>query len=462
MKNPSCTYSSRDRSSHLHSFTNLSEYEKQGSAVISHGEGIYLCDTDGKKYLDAMSSLWCATLGYSEKRLAEVAATQLSVLPYSHTFRGRTSEKLVELAEKIVHISPDHLSKVFFAGSGSEANESAVKIAWSYHKHRGNPDKRKVISRINGYHGSTIFATRLSGMPSMHQYMNLDFPEVLYADCPNHQVQAQDGESEEEFATRMAINLENLITTEGPETIAAFIAEPVMGVGGVILPPKTYFEKIQAILKKHNILFIADEVICGFGRTGYMFGSTTFNLTPDLLTVAKGITSAYFPMSATLITQDIYLALVQATKKSGVFTHGFTYSGHPVGAAMALETIAILEEREIPDNARIQGERLLLAMQDLYQFPIIRNVRGIGLMAAFDIYANPGKRELFSGSVGVGTLLMDIAERNGLFIRAVGDTIVMAPPLIISQSEIDQMIELLKESTSELMVLLEKENLIPT
>lgn len=460
MKNTSSSYSFRDRFFHLHSFTNLSEYEKQGSVVISHGEGVYLFDADGNKYLDAMSSLWCATLGYSEKRLAEAAATQLSKLPYSHTFRGRTSDKLVELAEKIVKISPDHLSKVFFAGSGSEANESAVKIAWSYHKHQGNPNKHKIISRINAYHGSTVFATRLSGMTSMHQYMNLDFPEILHADFPNYLTEARDGESEEEFATRLAENLERQIVAEGPETIAAFIAEPVMGVGGVILPPETYFEKIQPILKQHHILFIADEVICGFGRTGNMFGSTTFDLVPDIVTLAKGITSAYFPMSATIVTEEIYLALVRATKLSGVFSHGFTYSGHPVGAAMALETIAILEERDIPGNARKQGDRLLLAMQELYQFPIIKNVRGIGLMVAFDLYADVDKRIKFSTEVGAGTLLMDIAERHGLFVRGVGDAIAIAPPLIISESEIEKLVALLKDSIIELVALLEKENLL--
>ena len=442
-------YSHLDHAYHLHSFTDLHKYEEQQSVVIQKGEGIYLVDSDGKRYLDAMSSLWCATLGYSEDRLVKAAQNQLSILPYSHTFRGRSSNKLVDLAEKIIEISPNHLVKVYFAGSGSEANESAIKIAWSYHKFNGDPEKRRIISRTNGYHGSTIFATRLSGMPPMHQYLNTDLPDVIYADFPHYSTEALENESESEFASRLANQLEDQILEYGPETIAAFIAEPVMGVGGVIVPPDSYFEKIQVILDRYDILFIADEVICGFGRTGDMFGSTTFNIKPDILTAAKGISSAYFPISAVLITEEIHDVLIQSSVQKGVFSHGFTYSGHPVGAAVALETIAILEERDILNHVRTVGRKIQSEIQNLCQMDLVTNVRGVGLMAGFDLIADKKNNVSFDPNLSVGTKLMDIAEHHGLFVRAVGDTIVMAPPLIITEDEIDELARRLTVSLLE-------------
>jgi 4-aminobutyrate--pyruvate transaminase len=455
-------YSERDRRFHVHSFTDLSQYEKDGSVIIDHGEGIYLIDSNGKRYLDAMSSLWCATLGYSEDRLVRAAETQLASLPYSHTFRGRSHPRLIELAEKIISVSPAHLTRVYFAGSGSEANESAIKIAWSYHKEIGSPDKRKIISRFNGYHGSTIFATRLSGMPSMHEYLNSDFPEVIYADCPNFPMAANEGESEVDYATRLAVQLESQILSEGAETIAAFIAEPVMGVGGVILPPATYFEKIQAVLQRHEILLIADEVICGFGRTGEMFGSTTFNIKPDILTVAKGITSAYFPMSAAIITESIYSALLETSARKGVFSHGFTYSGHPVGAAVALEAIAIMEERDIPAHVKRVGAKFLAAIVECCDIDIAINPRGVGLMAGFDLVADKNTSQKFDPKVQAGTRVMEIAEDQGLFVRAVGDTIVMAPPLIITEAEVDELIFRLGQSLQKALAELQGDALKST
>lgn len=449
MNDNNCDYSERDRRFHVHSFTDLSQYEKEGSLIIERGEGIYLFDSDGKRYLDAMSSLWCATLGYSEQRLVQAAQKQMACLPYSHTFRGRSHPKLVELAEKIIAIAPNHLTRVFFAGSGSEANESAIKMAWSYHKQQGKPDKTKIISRFNAYHGSTIFATRLSGMASMYEYLNSDFPEVIYADCPDYLNTAKENESEAAYATRLADLLEQQIQSEGPDTIAAFIAEPVMGVGGVMLPPETYFEKIQTILKRHDILMIADEVICGFGRTGAMFGSTQFGITPDILTVAKGISSAYFPMSAAIVTESIYNSLIETTAQKGVFSHGFTYSGHPVGAAVALETLSILQERDIPAHVKSVGAKFQTALAECCDIEIITNKRGIGLMAGFDLVADKSQKLKFDPDQRAGNLVMKIAERNGLFVRAVGDSIVMAPPLIITEAEIDQLISLLNQTLQE-------------
>lgn len=445
MSTPDIELDRIDHRYHVHSFTHLSEFEQQRAVVIERGDGVFLVDAAGNRYLDAMSSLWCTTLGYSETRLADAAYEQLSKLPYSHTFRGRSNEKLIQLAQRLIEIAPEGLSKVFFAGSGSEANESAIKLAWSYHKFKGHPEKRKIVSRSNGYHGSTIFATRLSGMPQMHEYTSADFPEIIYAKSPNNFSSEIQGESEDEFSERLADDLEQQILSEGPDTVAAFIAEPVMGVGGVIVPPKAYFEKIQTVLNRYGVLFIADEVVCGFGRTGNMFGSTTFNIKPDLLTVAKGLSSAYFPISAVFLKSEIYQTLVHATNQKGVFSHGFTYSGHPVGAAVALETLAIIEERGIVDHVSRVGDVFQCAIHQLREFESIENTRGVGLMAGFDVIP---KR--IDSEVHAGNLLMDIAERNRLFIRAVGNTIVLAPPLIISADEIKELIKRLKLSIDEM------------
>ena len=446
MNNTDLTMSRRDQKKHIHSFTNTSQHHQSGGMVIDRGEGIYLIDADGQQYLDGMASLWCVTLGYDEPRLIRAATEQMQRLPYSHTFRGRSHPKLIELAEKIVDLAPDHLTHVFFAGSGSEAKESAIKMAWSYHKAKGQPQRRKIISRHNAYHGSTIFATRLSGMPSMHQYQNVDTSEILYADCPNYLTNAQPGESEEDYATRLAGSLEAMIQAKGGDTIAAFIAEPVMGVGGVILPPATYFEKVQAVLRRHGILMIADEVICGFGRTGNMFGSVTFGIEPDILTIAKGVSSGYSPLSAAIVADRIHDALVALTGKTGVFSHGFTYSGHPVSAAVALEALHILEERDIVGHVRKVGAHFQHQLRQLQQNPHVTRARGIGLMGAIDLVRTKDPDESFEPSLAHGNALMDRAEENGLFVRAIGDTIVIAPPLVISEAEVDTLFERFRES----------------
>lgn len=446
MNDSASNYSARDRATHLHSFTNLHRHLEQDSLVIEHGEGVYLVDAQGRKYLDAMSSLWCANLGYSEQRLVDAARRQLQQLPYSHTFRGRSHHKLIELAEKLVEITPRPLQKVFFAGSGSEANESAIKMAWSYHKILGKPAKRKIMARRGAYHGSTVFATRLCGMPDMHEYLNARFEEVVSTDLPCFFREARDGETEEVFSDRLASQLEAQILDHGADTIAAFIAEPVMGVGGVILPPEGYFPKIREILRRHDILLIVDEVVCGFGRTGRLFGSQTYAIEPDILTLAKGITSAYFPMSAAVVTGEVYDSLVRASRENGSFSHGFTYSGHPVGAAVALEAIAIIEERDIPGHVRQVGDYFHDRLRSLESSAIVGDTRSIGLMGGFEIYRDPGHREHFDSSFAAGSVLMDLAEENLLFVRAVGDTIVLAPPLVITEPEIDILIERLKTS----------------
>ena len=446
MSDKSTPYSQLDRRLHVHSFTDLDQYQRDGALVVDHGEGIYLVDTEGRRYLDAMASLWCVTLGYDESRLVEAAHRQLEKLPFSHTFRGRSHPVLIELAETLVGLAPEQMTRVFFAGSGSEANESAVKMTWAYHAQRGEPQRRKIISRQNAYHGSTIFASQLCGMPSMHAQLETEHNGILFADAPHFATGARAGESESEFCQRLIQQLEEMIEREGANMIAAMIAEPVMAVGGVIVPPAGYFEGVCELLKRHGILLIADEVVCGLGRTGDWFGSLSLGMQPDVMTLAKGITSAYFPLSTVIMSEPVYQALQANSATQGVFSHGFTYSGHPVGAAIALEVLNILLQRDIPGHVRRVGERFQAGIRALTKFDSICHPRGIGLMAAFDLCADVESGKRFTPEIRAGNRLMDIAEQQGLLIRAVGDSIVLAPPLIIDEAEVDELIKRLESS----------------
>ena len=430
----------------IHPFSNLHLSPEQSPPIIERGEGIYLIDTSGTKYLDAMSSLWCVTLGYSQPRLVEAAQRQLSDLPYSHSFRGRSSPSANKLAEKLIDISPNQMTNVFFASSGSEANESAIKIAWSFHKSKGEQNRRKIFSHQKSYHGSAIFSALLSGSASMHEHQNCELTDIIFTTTPDFHHEALSEETEEDFSNRLVTDLEDRILRERPETVAAFIAEPVMGVGGVIIPPKNYFKKIQKVLSRYGILFIADEVICGFGRTGNMFGSQTFNLTPDIMTAAKGLSSAYFPISAVLTSKKVNEGLTMFSKQNGLFSHGFTYSGHPVGAAVAMETIKIIERNRILDHVKSVSKIFKLKLNELMRTTSLLNARSVGLMGAFDIVV-PKTRQPDRPATGqAGNKLMDLAQKHCLFIRAVGDTIVLAPPLIISESEINILFERLNDA----------------
>lgn len=438
--------SALDIATHLHAFTDLSHHEKTGPHVIDSGHGIYLVDSDGKTYIDGMSSLWCCSLGYSNQRLMDAAATQFQRLPYSHTFRGRSHPKLIELSDKLVKLAPENLTKAFFANSGSEANESAIKIAWAYHHARSNPTKRKIIARQGGYHGSTIMTACLSGLPSMHSGFNMPMSDVLFAECPHYFHGGQETETEIDFCDRLIKDLEGLIQTEGAENIAAFIAEPVMGVGGVIVPPEGYFPKVQELLRKHDILFIADEVICGFGRTGNMFGSDTFSIQPDLLSCAKCLSSAYFPISALLISDSVYQTLLQQSRELGVFSHGMTYSGHPVGAAIALEVLKIYEETDICQHVKTVAKKFWQELQSFSEHPLVLEMRAVGLMGAIEFVPQNATQAGFSGSSSIAEQVMLNAEANGLFVRASGQSLLMAPPLIITESEITEMFARLRIS----------------
>jgi len=329
----------RDLAFHLHPSTNLRQVQTDGPLVITRGEGVYVYDDEGRRYLEGMSGLWCASLGFSERRLAEAAYRQMLELPFYHSFGGKVPAISAELAERLIGIAPAGMGRVLFANSGSEANDTAIKLAWYVNNALGRPQKKKIIARRRAYHGVTIASGSLTGLAFAHTDFDLPIDRVLHTDAADYYRGAQAGESEEAFAARLADGLEQLILREGPDTVAAFFAEPVMGAGGVLVPPATYFDRVQPILRKYDILFVADEVICGFGRTGQMFGTQTFDLKPDIITVAKALSAGYLPISANLVSNALYDVLLAQSDKLGIFGHGYTYSSHPVPAAVALETL---------------------------------------------------------------------------------------------------------------------------
>ncbi|MEQ8226528.1 MAG: aspartate aminotransferase family protein [Rhodospirillales bacterium] len=437
---PGNSPASRDIAYHVHGYTNLAKHEEVGPQIISRGSGIHIYDDAGKEYIEGMAGLWAVSLGFSEQRLIDAATRELSRLPNYHGFAHKTPDVTIDLAEKILSIAPVPMSKVLFANSGSEAIDLAVKLVWYVNNARGRPEKKKLIARQKGYHGITVAGASLTGLPHLHGDFDLPIARVLHTDCPHHYRFAEDGEDEEAFATRCAENLEKLILDEGPDTVAAFFAEPVMGAGGVIVPPATYFEKIQAVLKRHDVLLIADEVICGFARTGNMWGSTTFGMKPDMLTMAKALTSGYIPMSALMISEEIYQDLVKQSESFGVFGHGSTYAGHPVAAAVALETLAIYEERDTVGHVRRVSPVMQDGLRKLQASPIVGEVRGVGLIGAVELVQDKTTKALWPKDAAIGVKCQEFCYEEGLVLRAVGDSIAFCPPLISTEQDIREIL----------------------
>ncbi len=429
----------RDIAFHLHSYTNARKNEAEGSLVLTSGKGVYVYDDEGKAYLEGLSGLWCLSLGYGEERLVEAATRQMRKLPYYHTFTQKVSDVTVDLAEKLVAMAPVPMSKAFFCNSGSEANDTIVKMVWYMNNALGRPKKKKIVSRVRGYHGVTVAAASMTGLPALHQDFDLPIANILHTDCPHYYRFGQAGESEEQFASRVAASLEALIEREGPDTIAAFIAEPIMGAGGVVMPPATYFDKIQAVLAKHDILFIADEVICGFGRTGNMFGSQTYRLKPDIITVAKALSSAYLPIAGVLVNERVYQAISENTNKIGTFGHGFTYSGHPVSCAVALETLKIYEERDILGQVRARSHGFLKKLHAFGDHPLIGHTRGVGLIGAVEFVRDKRTKESFEAKLGVPAYCVKRALEHGLIVRAMPDSVAFCPPLVASDDDIHEL-----------------------
>jgi len=452
----------RDAATVLHPYTDLKRNVVEGPLVITRGEGIYVYDENGKAYLETVAGLWCAALGFHNERLAKAAYDQMLKLPFYHGFTGRSHTPMIELAEMMLERAPVPMSKVFFANSGSEANDTAIKMIWYFNNALGRPNKKKIIGRIRGYHGITIAAASVTGQAANHKAFDVPLPGFLHLQCPTWYHNGKDSETEEQYASRCAEELEALIAKEGADTIAAMFAEPIMGAGGVVLPPKTYFDKIQPVLKKHDILLVADEVICGFARTGNFWGSQTYNMRPDILTCAKAITSSYLPLSAVMVNQRVFDALADQSNRIGTFGHGFTYSGHPVPAAVAVETLKIYDEIGIVDHVREVGAVMQQRLAQLADHPLVGETRGIGLIGATELVEDKATRKNFDPARKVGPRLVKIAEENGLICRAmVLDSIGFSPPLVITKDEVNTMFDLYTRSLDELAVQLRREAIAP-
>ncbi|WP_028601482.1 aminotransferase [Ottowia thiooxydans] len=449
MSNPKSANWQKDVAHVVHPYSNLDAHDTRGPLVITRGDGCYVEDENGNRYLEGMSGLWCASLGFSEKRLVEAATKQLNTLPYYHLFNHRSHPPGIELAEALTAIAPEGLNHVLFANSGSEANDAAIKLVWYYNNLLGRPKKKKIISRLYGYHGVTVASGSLTGLVHVHRDFDLPLPQVKHTDCPSYYHFSKPGESEEQFTERLANNLEQMIIEEGPETVAAFIAEPISGSGGVIVPPKGYFERVQAILKKYDVLFIVDEVICGFGRTGQMFGSDSFGLKPDMMTVAKGLSGAYQPISGLLLTDAIHDALKAGSRKHGAFAHGLTYAAHPVAAAVALETIKIYQERKVVEHVQSVAPYFFERLNKLSVHPLVGEVRGMGLLAAVEITSDKARKTPFPPEAGIGAWIQNKAMEHGVIVRAISTCIALCPPLISERSHIDELVDGLAKALDE-------------
>lgn len=433
----------------LHPATNLQQHQAEGPVVYARGKGVYIWDTRGKQYLEGMSGLWCTALGYGEEELVEAAAGQMRTLSYSQLFGGKANEPSVLLAEKLKSIAPFDAGRVFFGLSGSDANDTQIKLVWYYNNLLGRPEKKKIISRMRAYHGVTVATGSLTGLPSFHKHFDLPIPQVLHTDCPHYYRGAKAGESEDAFVDRIVGNLEALILAEGPETVGAFIAEPVMGAGGVVVPPAGYFAKVQALLAKHDILFIDDEVITGFGRTGKPFGAQTFGIKPSTMTVAKGLSSGYLPISAVLIPETMYEPMVAASTEVGMFGHGFTYTGHPVCAAVALRNIELMEERNLFAHAAAMGRIFQERLHAFSEHSLVGETRGVGLIGAVELVADRATKRTFPAEKKIASYLQRRCAANGVILRALGDSIVFCPPLIITPDQIDELFTKFEKSLDE-------------
>ncbi|MCQ4345969.1 aspartate aminotransferase family protein [Pseudomonas stutzeri] len=441
MKQPLSALASADVQYQLHPYTNARLHEEQGPLVIERGEGVFVFDEQGKQYIEAMSGLWSVALGFSNQRLIRAAEEQLRTLPFYHLFSHKGHRPSIELAQKLIDMAPVPMSKVFFTNSGSEANDTVVKLVWFLNNARGRPAKKKFIARSKAYHGVTVASASLTGLPANHAGFDLPLPGFLHVGCPHHYRFAQPGESEEQFAERLAAELEQTILAEGPETIAAFIGEPLMGAGGVIVPPQGYWQKVQQICRKYDILVIADEVICGFGRTGQMFGSQTFGIQPDILVVSKQLSSSYMPIAAVLVNDAVYQPIAEQSGAFGTLGHGFTASGHPVATAVALENLKVIEEEGLVEHAAAMGRLLQDGLRRYADHPLVGEVRGCGLIAAVELVADKASKAPFQAPGVLGRQMAANAQQHGLITRAMGDAVAFCPPLIISEAEMAQLLE---------------------
>ena len=417
--------------------------------ILERGEGIYIFDKDGKKYIDGLAGLWCTSLGHGVTELADAAKDQMSKLGYSTLFASKSHEPAILLAEKLIEMSPFSSGKVFFGLSGSDSNDTQYKLFTYANNKLGKEKKKKMIARKKGYHGVTVTSASMTGLPNQHKLFDLPQENFIHTETPHYFKEGKDGETEEEYVSRLSEALEQLILDEGPESIAAMIAEPLMGAGGVILPPEAYFPSIQAVLDQYNIPLIADEVVTAFGRTGNAFGSETYEIKPTSMTIAKALSSGYIPISAVIVNDELFEPIKEASGDIGVFGHGYTYSGHPVSCAVALKTLEIYERDKVFEHANKTGDYFQTSVSKLNEEDFVGEVRGIGLIAGVELYKDPKNKTPFEEVGKAGKLLSDICQSNGLIVRPILDTIALCPPLIISEKEIDELTEKLRRSLQE-------------
>ncbi|MEO0774179.1 MAG: aspartate aminotransferase family protein [Pseudomonadota bacterium] len=434
---PTAELQALDAAHHLHPFTHGNDLEKKGVRVITRAQGVTLTDSDGNEMLDAMAGLWCVNLGYGHHELAEAAARQMKELPYYNTFFQTTHVPAIALSEKLASLTPYDLNHVFYASSGSEANDTNIRIVRTYWDEKGKPEKKKIISRVNAYHGSSMGSASLGGMNYMHVQGGLPIADIHHIGQPHWYAEGGDMDPDE-FGLMRARELEEAILEHGEDTVAAFIGEPIQGAGGVIIPPKTYWPEIQRICRKYNVLLIADEVICGFGRTGNWFGSETLDIKPDMMTIAKGLSSGYAPIGGSLVNDEIARVLNDCE-----FSHGYTYSGHPVSCAVALENLRLMDEGGIVENACTNiAPYLKEKWATLADHPLVGEAVIEGLIGSIALTPHKESRAAFASEKGtVGLMCRENCFGNGLVMRHVGDRMVISPPLIITKDEVDTLIE---------------------
>ncbi|MEM9098979.1 MAG: aminotransferase, partial [Pseudomonadota bacterium] len=436
----------RDIEALLHPYTNAGQHRQVGAHLIDSGEGIYVYDEAGKKYIEGMAGLWCAGLGFGDRELIECAQEQLAKLPYYHLFGGRTHEPAIELAEKIKDMFPVPMARVFYCSSGSEANDTQVKLVWYAMNAMGKPEKKKIISRKKGYHGVTLVSASMTGLPYNHKSFDLPFDFVKHTTTPHYWREGHEGETEAEFVTRLAQDLEDLILAEGPETVAAFIAEPVMGAGGVIVPPEGYFKAIGDVLEKYDIMFIDDEVICGFGRTANWFGATTHGMdkggrAPTSVSMAKQLTGAYAPLSAVAMNAEMAEAIEAESSRHPVLGHGYTYGGHPLGCAVGVKTLELYQSRDILGNVRKVAPRFEAHLKRLAEHPLVGEARASGLMGGLELSPDPKSAAMFAEPGKVAGQVVKELLNHGVILRPIGDTVAFCPPMVITEEEVDALFE---------------------
>jgi len=435
------SWEDRSLASFLHGFSHLETLRESGPLVVERGEGIYVFDAAGRRYLEGNSGLWNIVAGFDNQDLIDAAIAQMRRFPAYHTFFCRNTHPGIVLAERLLEIAPVAMSKAYFTNSGSEANDTVVKMLWMIHRGAGQADRRKLIARLNGYHGVTVMTASLTGK-DYNRAFGLPLDCVRYTDCPHYWRYGEAGESETDFTARLAANLEQLILDEGPETIAGFFAEPVMGAGGVLPPPEGYFPAIQAVLRRYHIPFVADEVICGFGRTGKLWGSQTYDIEPDILVASKCLTAGYFPMAAILISEEIHQKLMAASEAFGEFPSGFTCGGHPLGCAIANKAVELITEGGLFENVLAVAPSFLRRLSEFREHPLVGEVRGVGLMGALEIVEDKKTKTAFPSEWEVSEMIAGSALDRGLIIRPIGNAVIFAPPFIITPGQIDELFDI--------------------